>query len=79
MNWQEIFTIIVPMIAFMGWIYSRIDKKFEQVEKRFDKIDNRLERMEEKMQSLDSRVSRIEGQMNSPYHWEAKIKDKAQE
>jgi predicted nucleic acid-binding Zn-ribbon protein len=86
MNLIEILTnaatVIVPMVAFLGWIYSRIDKKFEKIDQKFEKIDQRFERLENQIndvrrdiQSIDSRVSRIEGQL-SPYHWEPKIKQK---
>lgn len=68
MNWQEILTIIIPIIGFLGWIYGRLDKRFERLE-------NQINDVRKDIQSLDSRVSRIEGQL-SPYHWEPKIKQK---
>ena len=36
MHWQEILTILIPLFAFLGWIYNRIDKKFERVDKKFE-------------------------------------------
>lgn len=42
-NWQDILTIIVPLAALMGWIYSRIDRKFEGTEKRFDALEKRFD------------------------------------
>lgn len=48
MNWQDILTIIVPLGAFLGWIYSRIDKRFEEIcfrtDKRFDEFSSRMDK-----------------------------------
>lgn len=69
MNWQDILAIVVPIVTLLGWIYHRIDKKF-------DSIMNELREMRKDIQSLDSRISRIEGQLNPPVHFEPKIKGK---
>lgn len=80
MNLQEILSIIggvvVPLGVFMGWIYSRIDKKFDAIDKKFDTINTDLKSLGEKIQSLDSRLSRIEGQLIGPPHWEPKIRER---
>lgn len=72
MNIQEILTILVPTLALLGWVYSRIDK-------RFDSIMNELKEMRKDIQSLDTRVSRIEGFLAGPTHWEPKIIQKEEE
>jgi hypothetical protein len=76
MNWQEILTIILPLIAFMGWVYTRIDKKFEAIDKRFDGVFTELKEMRKDLQSLDTRVARIEGQLNRPPYWEPELRRK---
>ena len=55
-------SILIPMFTFLGWIYSRIDK-------RFDKIDDRFNRVEEKISNLDTRISRIEGVLSVRENW----------
>lgn len=73
MNWQDILTILVPTFAFMGWIYHRIDKKF-------DRVFEELKDIRKDIQNLESRVSRIEGQlMGPPKYWEPKVIEKAKE
>lgn len=94
-DWQNILTIVVPLGAFLGWIYNRLDKKFDKIDKRFDKVDERFEKVDqrfenvdkrfdkvdEKLQILDSRVSRIEGQLTPTQvrYWEPKIVTKEEE
>lgn len=54
MNWELILQTVVPLGAFMAWLYSRLDK-------RFDKFDQRFDSIERKIDNLSTRVSRIEG------------------
>lgn len=74
MNWQDILTIIVPLGAFMGWIYSRVDRKFDAVDKRFDAVDRKfeekfdgihheLQEVKSSLAQIDSRLSRLEGRL----------------
>jgi hypothetical protein len=71
-NWIEVFTILVPICAFLKWFITRMDKKFESIDKRFDTMFSELKEIRKDIQNLDSRVSRIEGQL-SPRFWETKI------
>jgi len=68
-NWQEILTIIIPLAAFMGWIYNRIDKKFESVDKRFEQVtkqfERQFERVENRLDRIENRLDRIEGSIQS--------------
>ncbi len=86
MDWQLILTILVPTFAFLGWIYNRIDKKFDCVDKkfegvyqRFDMVFDELKQLRKDMQVLDSRISRIEGQLTGVPSWEPKIRERKQE
>jgi hypothetical protein len=87
MNWQEILTIIIPILlglgGGLGWIYSRLDKKFDKVDQRFDNTDKRFDsilgeirEMRKDIQSLDSRVSRIEGFLVGIHPYELKVVNK---
>ena len=38
MDWKEILTLLVPTFAFLGWIYHRLDKKFDSVYKKLDSM-----------------------------------------
>ena len=72
MNWQEILTILVPLFAFLGWIYNRIDKKI-------DRVEISLKDLNEKVHGLDTRISRIEGQLNLVHYCEPKVLHKKEE
>jgi predicted nuclease with TOPRIM domain len=79
MNWQEILTILVPLFALLGWMYNRIDKRFEKmdarfdkVDARFDKVDARFDKVEEKLQKLDNRLTRLEGRFDERGYWESR-------
>ncbi len=86
MNWQDILTLLVPILGFMGWVYNRIEKKleknmqqidarFSKVDERFNKVDERFDRIEEKLQSLDNRLTRLEGRFDERGYWEARSRD----
>ena len=71
MAWQEILLILVPLISLMGWIYNRIDKKFEKFEvqlnhfkedtdKKFEKLDARFEKLDIRFDKLSNRFDQFE-------------------
>lgn len=80
MNWPEVLTILVPLIALMRWVYSRIEKKAEErhahIEKRFEKMeqkmDQRFDIVDQKLQSLDNRLTRLEGRFDERGYWESR-------
>ena len=76
MNWQEVLTILVPIIAYMGWVYARIEKKADirqaTSEKRFDALEKRFDKVDEKLQSLDTRLTRLEGRFDERGYWESR-------
>jgi len=87
MNWQEVAAILIPIISFMGWVYTRIEKKAEERERkseaRFENLKNELKAeihdLRKDMQSLDSRVARIEGHLTGMYYtWEPKVISKGE-
>ena len=66
MDWQNALLIVIPLASFLGWIYRRIDKKFEVMMLE-------IKELRKDVQSLDTRVSRIEGFLAGPTHWEPRI------
>ncbi len=83
MTIQDILSIVIPIFGLLGWIYSRIDKKFDQVEKRFQHMDVRNEQLVQKMteefsemkkilHSLDIRLTRLEGRFEERGYWESR-------
>lgn len=92
MNWQDILTILLPLLVLMSWVYNRIEKKSDErqkqiekraderqkeIEKRFDDLKTEISGLRSATQSLDSRVSRIEGHLTGMhYHWEPKVIEK---
>jgi lipopolysaccharide biosynthesis regulator YciM len=76
MDWIQILAIVVPIVAFLGWMYNRIE--------RFEKMDSSLKEefksINATLSQLKDRVLIIEVQMRSgPYHWEPKIVEKKEE
>jgi len=77
MDWTQVFAIVVPIVAFSGWIYNRIDKKFDKIEKE---IKEEFKNVNASINQIKDRVLTIEVQMRSgPYHWEPKIIEKKEE
>lgn len=74
MNWQEILTIVIPIIAFMGWIYSR------EVKLDINKLKGDIKDLRKDVQAVESRVSHIEGQLlrMNPYEhrWYPHVKER---
>lgn len=31
MNWQEVLTILIPILSLMAWVYNRIEKRFDAI------------------------------------------------
>ena len=69
MHWQDILAIVVPLMALMGWMYSRIDKKFELVFKE-------LKSIREDLYKLDMRLSRLEAKFEERGYWESRLMNK---
>lgn len=72
MDWKEILSILVPIFALLGWIYLRIDKKFDIVDKKFDQVIEELKCIRKDLNSIDMRLSRLEGRFEERGHWEAR-------
>ncbi len=73
MEWKEILTILVPTLAFLAWIYNRLDKKFDKIDERFNKIDERFIKLDEKIDSVHMRLICLEGRFEERGHWESRI------
>lgn len=56
MDWQLILSIVIPLGAFMGWVYGRLDRKF-------DGITQEVKEMKTALTTLDSRLAKIEGKL----------------
>lgn len=69
MNWQEILTILVPLLSLMGWSYMRIDKKLDRLE---EKMDDRFDEVGKSLHSLDMRLTRLEGRFDERGYWESR-------
>lgn len=65
MNWQEILVILVPILGLLGWVYNRIEKKFETVFQE-------LKGIREGIHQLDMRLSRLEGRFDERGYWESR-------
>ena len=76
MDWVEISTILGPFLVITGWLYNRLEKRFDRIDKQFEKIDESISNLRKDIQSLETRVARIEGQLAGPPRWEPRIKEK---
>ena len=65
MNWSEILTILVPLAAFLGWIYNQMNRRFDSLEKDLDKMGTDIT-------SIKDRLSRLEGRFDERGYWEAR-------
>ncbi len=54
MDFQTIASIVIPICGFIGWMISRLDKKF-------DKIDSRFDKLEDEMKEIRTSLNRMEG------------------
>lgn len=82
-NWTEVLTILIPLGAFLAWIYSRLDKKFDKIDSGFEKLEDEMKNgfrdVKGSISQLENRVARIEGQLIGSPRWEPKIKTKSEE
>jgi hypothetical protein len=65
MNWQEILIILVPILGLLSWVYSRL-------EKQFDAVNKKLEDVRTVLHSLDMRLTRLEGRFDERGYWESR-------
>lgn len=65
MNWQEILVILVPILGLMGWVYSRIDKKL-------DELKDEIKEVKKDISSIKDRLTRLEGRFDERGYWESR-------
>lgn len=65
MNWTEVLTIVVPILGLMGWVYGRLDK-------RFNDVMQELKSLRHDVHNLDMRLTRLEGRFDERGYWESR-------
>ena len=49
MTLQDIFSIVIPLILAIfsasAWVYTRLDKRFDNVDRRFDRLEIEIKEM----------------------------------
>ena len=49
MNWQDVLTLLIPLLGLMSYLYNRIEKKAEdrqkQTHQEFDKVHQKFEKV----------------------------------
>lgn len=65
MNWQEIFTILVPLATFAIFTYQQMNKKFDMI---FDELKS----IRQDLHNLDMRLARLEGRFDERGYWESR-------
>ena len=61
MDWKEIASIVFPIIAFLGWMLNRIDKKFEEFRNEFRELRGEIKDVKIEVKELRTSLNRIEG------------------
>ena len=72
MNWQEILVILTPILSLLGWVYARIDKRFEHIDTKFDKVYGEFGEIKKTLHSLEMRLTRLEGRFDERGYWESR-------
>lgn len=80
MEWKLALEILIPLFTLMGWIFHRINKKFEfildeLIDKKFEFILDELKDIRRDLRMIEVRLAKIEGRMES-FHWNPEIKEK---
>jgi hypothetical protein len=65
MNWELILQVTAPIFLVMGYVWNKIDK-------RFDALDKRMERTENCLVAIDRRLSHLEGRFEERGYWESR-------
>lgn len=77
MNWSDILTTAVVTVTSMGtcfaWLWSRLDKKFSYIDKRFESLMLEIKEIRQDIRSIDSRLSRLEGQDEEKFRNEVRL------
>jgi hypothetical protein len=73
MDWKDILTILLPLLAMLGWVYKKIEIKVDKIHDRFDKIELRFIKVDEKLDSMNMRLMRLEGRFEERGYWESRI------
>ncbi len=76
-NWIQVISLFVAISVMMGgmfaFMWGRIDKKFESVDKRFDLLFQEIKEIKISIQSLEIRVGRLETQDEERFRNEIKL------
>ena len=75
MEWKLALEILIPLFALMGWIYHRVDKKFDNADTLSKSIINELKDIRKDLQNIDVRLARVEGRMD-PFYWHPEVREK---
>lgn len=68
MNWQDILAIIIPLGGLLSWIYSRIDKRFDEMKLEINKIKTEsatdIKEIRSDLGILNTRIAVIESKLS---------------
>ncbi len=60
-SWGEVFAIVSVILSVGAWSLTRIDRKFDEFDKKFDHVSSVLERIERDNRDFHGRLSFMEG------------------
>lgn len=62
MNWQEILTILLPLLALMSWVYNRIEKKADE---RFNLLQKKIDDLRSELkEDINNLKGELKGEIN---------------
>ena len=76
MNWQDVLTLLIPLLGLMSYLYNRIEKKAEdrqrQVQQDMDKIYQEVRDIKKDTSRINERLTRLEGRFDERGYWESR-------
>ena len=58
-NWSEVGAIILPLVAFIGWFWNRIDNKFQKIDENFKNVHEEFKEVRSEIKEVRSEIKEV--------------------